>query len=113
MLNTCELSCPPHHWLLKFTFCQLILNAFKPEHVTSNLKPVLEFVRSAELADCTGNGLAAIYRAFGASLAAAPPAADKALAVLNEVWKAVTQIEEPAAYMEVCASIENATTGLD
>lgn len=89
-------QCNKSGWML-----ELILNAFKPEHVTSNLKPVLEFVRSAELADCTGNGLAAIYRAFGASLAAAPPAADKALAVLNEVWKAVTQIEEPAAYMEV------------
>eukprot|EP00656_Telonema_subtile_P019666 TRINITY_DN2088_c0_g1_i4.p1 TRINITY_DN2088_c0_g1~~TRINITY_DN2088_c0_g1_i4.p1 ORF type:complete len:956 (+),score=238.49 TRINITY_DN2088_c0_g1_i4:68-2935(+) len=80
-------------------FLEHILRAFKAEHVTSNLKPVMEFVRNADLSDT--DGIHCVFRALGAALAAHPPPQDKALPILNEVWKVVTKIEDPTMYMEV------------
>jgi len=77
---------------------QGLLNAYPADHLVANIGGIVQLVKNADLSDCAGAHK--LYAGLGAVLVKHAPADDKKLSVLNEVWKDVTKIEDPAEYTE-------------
>ena len=75
-----------------------ILLAYPAEYLVANIGGIVQLVKNADLSDLPGAHK--LYAALGGILVKHAPAEDKKLSVLNEVWKDVTKIEDPAEYTE-------------
>jgi len=75
-----------------------IIRAFPAEHIMTNIGQIIKLIKDADLSDVeTASGM---YAALGTVLVAHPPPTDKKLNILNELWKDITKISEPAEYIE-------------
>ncbi|XP_076309475.1 VPS35 endosomal protein-sorting factor-like isoform X2 [Tachypleus tridentatus] len=78
-----------------------IMTAFKPEFIA---KRALDFVEMMKECDEAGFPKHLLYRTLGLCLVVADPPDDQRLQMLNEVWKVVTKLKNPADYMS-CAEV--------
>ncbi|KAK6187960.1 hypothetical protein SNE40_005876 [Patella caerulea] len=78
-----------------------IMAAFNPQFIAARSSMFSEMIK-----DCEDTGLPKhmLYRTHGLCLVMADPPGDEKLNVLNDVWKAVTKLKNPADYIG-CAEI--------
>ncbi|XP_022318792.1 VPS35 endosomal protein-sorting factor-like [Crassostrea virginica] len=73
-----------------------IISAFKPEFVAVRAVQFTDMIRECEE---TGFPKHYLYRTLGLCLVMADPPEDQLLSVLNEVWKTVMKLKNPADYI--------------
>ncbi|XP_060551407.1 VPS35 endosomal protein-sorting factor-like, partial [Ruditapes philippinarum] len=76
-----------------------LISAFKPEYIAARATKFIEMIKECEE---TGFPKHLLFRTLGTCLAIADPPGDQKLTVLNEVWKPITKLKNPADYM-ACA----------
>ncbi|BFZ02646.1 hypothetical protein BsWGS_05685 [Bradybaena similaris] len=78
-----------------------IMSAFQPQYIASRALVFTELIR-----DCEDTGLPKyiLHRTLGLCLVIADTPADQQLPVMNEVWKAVGKLKNPAEYIS-CAEV--------
>jgi len=79
-------------------FLNLIISSFPPDFVTAMAPTVTQLIREA---DVTLFPQHMLYRTLGANLTLGNPPPGQELVVLNDVWKVVTNIENPEHYMMI------------
>ncbi|XP_068081598.1 VPS35 endosomal protein-sorting factor-like isoform X2 [Anabrus simplex] len=78
-----------------------IMAAFKPAYIASR---ALQFIELLSACDEEGFPQYLLFRTLGLCLALADPPPDHRLQVLNDVWRVVTKLEDPAHYIS-CAEV--------
>lgn len=78
-----------------------IILAFKPEFISGR---ALEFANMIRDCEDVGFPKHLMYRSLGTCVVAANPPEDQRLALLNDVWKAVTKLTSPNDYI-TCAEV--------
>ncbi|GFO28653.1 upf0505 protein c16orf62-like protein [Plakobranchus ocellatus] len=78
-----------------------IMSAFQPQYIAQRAITFTEMIRECE---DTGLPKHTLYRTFGLCLVVANTPEDQKLSVLNEVWKVVVKLKNPADYIS-CAEV--------
>ncbi|KAK3713118.1 hypothetical protein RRG08_036730 [Elysia crispata] len=78
-----------------------IMSAFQPQYIAQRAITFTEMIRECE---DTGLPKHTLYRTFGLCLVVAQTPEDQQLSVLNEVWKVVVKLKNPADYIS-CAEV--------
>nr|CAD7416064.1 unnamed protein product [Timema poppensis] len=90
---------------MNLTTSALLLNtimaAFKPVYIASR---ALQFIELISSCDEEGFPQYLLFRTLGLCLALADPPTDQRLQVLNDVWRVVTKLYDPAHYIS-CAEV--------
>ncbi|XP_064600257.1 VPS35 endosomal protein-sorting factor-like [Liolophura sinensis] len=78
-----------------------IMSAFQPEYIANRALQFTELIKECEE---TGFPKHLLYRTLGLCLVMADPPSDQRLGVLNDVWKVVMKLKQPADYIS-CAEV--------
>ncbi|XP_067673421.1 VPS35 endosomal protein-sorting factor-like [Haliotis asinina] len=73
-----------------------IMSAFQPEYIAHRATMFIEMIKECE---DTGFPKDQLYKTLGLCLVVADPPPEQRLTVLNEVWKAVVKLKNPAEYI--------------
>ncbi|GIY19382.1 VPS35 endosomal protein-sorting factor-like [Caerostris darwini] len=95
VLHKCKMQCNSALLL------NSVMSAFKPEYIA---KRALELVDIMKECDDLGFPKHLLFRTLGLCLVVADPPENERLQILNDVWKIVTKLKNPADYMS-CAEI--------
>ncbi|XP_074647304.1 VPS35 endosomal protein-sorting factor-like [Tubulanus polymorphus] len=95
ILQTCKEQCNSALLL------NSIMSAFKPEYIATRATQFTNMIKDCEE---TGFPKHLLHRTLGLCLVMADPPEDQKLAVLNEVWKVVMKLKNPADYVG-CAEV--------
>jgi len=76
-----------------------LLSSFRPQLVSKHALDMVQLIKASD----TNSQLpkSRLYLALGKAMMSCPPPEAQRLAILNDVWKAVTKIEDPTEYMEI------------
>ncbi|KAG8173555.1 hypothetical protein JTE90_003498, partial [Oedothorax gibbosus] len=95
VLHKCKIQCNSALLL------NSVMSAFKPEFIA---KRALELVEIMKECDDSGFPKHLLFRTLGLCLVVADPPESERLQILNDVWKIVTKLKNPADYMS-CAEV--------
>lgn len=95
VLHKCKMQCNSALLL------NSVMSAFKPEFIA---KRALELVEIMKECDDSGFPKPLLFRTLGLCLVVSDPPENERLQILNDVWKIVTKLKNPADYMS-CAEI--------
>lgn len=78
-----------------------ILSSFDPAFVSQHALDMTAIMKAS--AEVSGTPRSKLYLALGKALIQHTPPQPQRLPILNDVWKVVTKIEQPTAYVEIAA----------
>ncbi|XP_062508525.1 VPS35 endosomal protein-sorting factor-like [Corticium candelabrum] len=95
VLDRCEQQCKSGLVL------NAIMSSFNPQFVSARATQFCELIKECEE---TGFPKCELYKALGMNVVLSDPPADCRLTLLNDVWKTVTKLKNPADYI-MCAEV--------
>jgi VPS35 endosomal protein-sorting factor-like len=76
-----------------------LLSSFNPKYISANAMKMTTLIRKANAS--VFFPISKLYLALGKALCIVAPPSDQRLAILNDVWKVATKIEDPTEYCEI------------